>query len=302
MTTSTGKASTITLNNGVELPVLGLGVLLSRPNETAQAVETAINVGYRLIDTAAMYNNEREVGEGIRRSGIDRGELFVTTKLWLSDFGFDSALRAFDLSLKKLGLDYVDLYLIHWPVPSSFENTVAAYKALEKLLQEGRVRAIGVSNFKESHLNDLLERTEVVPAVNQVELSPFFAQPDIRETDRPLGIVTQSWSPIGGVYDRYKAITPDGARNPMEHPTVVGLAEKHGKTPAQVVLRWHVEHGLSAIPKSVRADRIAENIDIFDFSLAPEEVAAIDKLDTGHRAGPDPDVAHAGTWQVTIGD
>jgi diketogulonate reductase-like aldo/keto reductase len=288
----------ITLNNGTEIPALGLGVFLSPPEQTAAAVETAIANGYRLIDTAAAYNNERQVGEGIRGSGIDRDEVFITTKLWVSDYGWDSALDAFDASMRRLGLDYLDLYLLHWPVPSDFEATVASYQAAEKLLAEGRARAIGVSNFNPRHLEQLIARTDVIPAVNQVELHPYFTQQDVRDANARHGIVTQSWSPIGGVYDRRQT----GPTKPLENAAIVELASQHGKTPAQIILRWHIQHGLSTIPKSVRASRIAENIDVFDFTLSPEEIAAIDALDTGTRSGLDPETFDANSYAVTIQD
>jgi diketogulonate reductase-like aldo/keto reductase len=291
----------ITLNNGVKMPALGLGVYQSPPEQTVTAVEAALSTGYRLIDTAAAYLNEREVGEGIRRSGIDRSEVFVTTKLWMSDYGCDRTLRAFGISQRKLGLDYVDLYLLHWPVPTDFETTVASYKAAEKLLVEGRVRAVGVSNFSPRDLDGLIARTTVVPAVNQVELHPFFTQRAVREADAAHGIVTQAWSPIGGV-NRYVPKDATAVKNPLEHPTVVRVAAKYGKTPAQVVLRWHVEHGVSAIPKSVRPERIAGNFDIFDFSLTPDEVAAIDALDTGIRGGPDPEQVNPQMFNFSIPD
>ena len=299
--TRTKTTPYITLNNGVEMPAFGLGVYQSTPEQTTGAVEAAIANGYRLIDTAAAYFNERQVGEGLRRSGVDRGEVFLTTKLWISDYGYESALRAFDASLRKLGLEYVDLYLLHWPVPSNFEATVESYRAAEKLLAGGRARAIGVSNFSPKHLEDLIARAEVVPAVNQVELHPFFTQRELRAAHARLGIVTQSWSPLGGV-NVYAAADPQAVKNPLEHPAIVGLAAKYGKTPAQVVLRWHVEHGLSAIPKSVRPERIAENIRIFDFALTADEVAAIDALDTGTRGGPDPEVVDTGLFPIKIED
>ncbi len=298
METTVAKSPTLTLNNGIKMPALGLGVFLSAPEETAEAVTTAIADGYRLIDTAAAYQNERQVGEGVRRSGIPRSEVFITTKLWASDYGAERTLRAFDISLRKLGLEYVDLYLLHWPIPSDFGATVEAYRACERLLAEGRVRAIGVSNFGPKHLEQLRELTAVVPAVNQVELHPFFAQRDLRDVHARLGIVTQAWSPIGGIFN----LTPDAASRPLDHPAISTLAGKYGKTPAQIILRWHLEHGLSAIPKSVRPERIAENIDIFDFSLTPGEVAAIDRLDTGERGGPDPETVDATTFPVTIED
>jgi diketogulonate reductase-like aldo/keto reductase len=299
-TTSSGSPL-IVLNNGVKMPALGLGVYQSPPEQTVAAVEAALSTGYRLIDTAAAYLNEGEVGDGIRRSGIDRSEVFVTTKLWMSDYGYDRTLRAFNVSQRKLGLDYVDLYLLHWPVPTSFETTVASYKAAENLLADLRVRAIGVSNFGPKDLDNLIARTGVVPAVNQVELHPFFTQRAVREADACHGIVTQAWSPIGGV-NRYASKDVNAVKNPLEHPVVVGLAKKYGKTAAQVVLRWHIDHGLSAIPKSVRPARIAENFDIFDFSLTPEEVAAIDALDTGVRGGPDPEQVNPQMFNFSIPD
>jgi diketogulonate reductase-like aldo/keto reductase len=296
MTPATTPA--LKLNNGVTMPALGLGVFQSPPEETVNAVETALREGYRLIDTAAAYGNEREVGEGIRRSGVDRDEVFVTTKLWISDYGYDTALVGFDASLRRLGVDHVDLYLLHQPVPTDFENTIAAYKAAEQMLAEGRARAIGVSNFSTEHLRRLIERTDVVPAVNQVELHPYFTQPALRELHAELGIATQAWSPIGGVL----VYTPgsDEARGPLTDPVITDLAAKYGKTPAQVVLRWHIEHGFSAIPKSVKPHRIAENFDVFDFALTAEEIAAIDALDTGVRGGPDPETLNLDTVPIVV--
>jgi diketogulonate reductase-like aldo/keto reductase len=291
-----GTSALVTLNNGVKMPALGLGVYQSTPEQTAAAVESAVANGYRLIDTAAAYFNERQVGEGIRRTGIDRSELFVQTKLWISDYGYERALRAFDLSLRKLGLDYVDLYLLHWPVPLDFEATVASYR---KLLADGRVRAIGVCNFSPKHLDALIGSISIMPAVNQVELHPFFAQKELRKADAKLGIVTQAWSPIGGV-KRYWVQNSEKRQDPLAHPTVTGLAEKYEKTPAQVVLRWQIEIGNSAIPKSVRPERITENINIFDFKLTAEEIAAIDALDTGLRGGPDPDLVDTKMFPLKI--
>jgi diketogulonate reductase-like aldo/keto reductase len=299
--TISGRSPLLTLNNGVEMPALGLGVYQSEPRDTGQAVETAIRNGYRLIDTAAAYFNEREVGEAIARSGVERGELFITTKLWMSDYGYDRALRAFDVSLRKLGLEYLDLYLLHWPVPSAFETTVASYRAAEKLLADGRVRAIGVSNFSATHLQELSTRTSIVPALNQIELHPFFIQQELRDMHARLGIATQSWSPLGGV-KVYAAADRKAAKSPLEHPAVVSLAAKYRKTPAQILLRWHIEHGLSAIPKSVRPARIAENIGIFDFTLATDDVAAIDTLDSGVRGGPDPEIVSPQLFDLSIPD
>jgi diketogulonate reductase-like aldo/keto reductase len=293
MTTKTTPPA-LTLNNGVAMPVLGLGVFQSPPAETTAAVETAIAAGYRLIDTAASYDNEREVGTALRSSGVDRTEIFVTTKLWISDYGYDEALVGFEACLRRLGLDYVDLFLLHQPVPTAFDGTVAAYKAIEKIFAEGRARAIGVSNFSELHLEHLMEQTEVVPAVNQVELHPFFTQEPLRAFHAKHGIATEAWSPLGGIH-RYRPADPDAVLNAIEHPTVSSIADKYGKTPAQVVLRWHVEHGVVAIPKSVRPHRIAQNLDVFDFELTADEVAAIDALDTGVRAGPDPEAINMTT-------
>jgi diketogulonate reductase-like aldo/keto reductase len=291
----------ITLNNHVEMPAFGLGVYQSTPEQTTGAVEAALANGYRLIDTAAAYFNERQVGEGLRRSGVARSEIFVTTKLWISDYGYDSALRTFQASLRRLGLDYVDLYLLHWPTPSNFEATIESYRAAEKLFADGQARAIGVSNFSPKHLEDLIARTEVVPAVNQVELHPFFTQRELRAAHARLGVITQAWSPLGGV-NVYAAADPQAVKNPLEHPVIVGLAAKYGKTPAQVVLRWHIEHGRSAIPKSVRPERIAENIRIFDFTLTADEVAAIDALDTGARGGPDPEIVDTKLFPIKTED
>jgi diketogulonate reductase-like aldo/keto reductase len=290
---------TLELNNGVTMPALGLGVFQSPPEETVTAVEAALAEGYRLIDTAAAYGNEREVGEGIRRSGVDRSEVFIETKLWISDYGYDAALRGFDASLRRLGVDYVDLYLLHQPVPTDFESTIGAYKAAETVLAEGRARAIGVSNHGQQHLQNLIERTDVVPAVNQVELHPYFTQPALRDAHAELDIATQCWSPIGGVLV-YMPGDGSSGRSPLTDPVIAELASKYGKTPAQVILHWHLEHGFCAIPKSVKPHRIAENFDVLDFSLAPDEVAAIDALDTGVRGGPDPELLNRETLPLVV--
>jgi diketogulonate reductase-like aldo/keto reductase len=298
---SDAHPGSITLNTGAEIPMVGLGVFRAAQEQTADAVATALETGYRLIDTAAAYNNERQVGEGVQRSGIDRSEIFVTTKLWIGDYGHDTTLRAFDASLRRLGFDYVDLYLLHWPVPTDFGRTVEAYQVAEKLLAAGRARAIGVSNFQPHHLDDLLAQVEIVPAVNQVELHPYFNERALRAANTSHGIVTQSWAPIGGVYGR----RPEGAvaTKPLEHPVVRRLAESHDKTPAQILIRWHLDHGLSAIPKSVTPSRIRENLDVFDFSLSSEDVAAIDALETGVRAGRDPETVDESSHSpITIDD
>lgn len=282
-----GKSPSIKLNNGIEMPALGLGVFQSSPEDTIQAVATAIADGYRLIDTAHAYKNEAEVGEGIRQSGISRDRIFVTTKLWLTDYGYDAALRAFDESMSKLGLDYLDLYLLHWPT-RNFDATVQSYKAAEKLLAAGRVRAIGVCNHTEQHLDALISRTDVVPAANQVELHPYFAQQALRRKSSALGIVTEAWSPIGGVKRYWPGASGAGNGDPLADAVLAGIGQAHGKTAAQVILRWHFQNGVVAIPKSTRPARIAANIDIFDFVLSDAEMAKIDALDTGVRGGPDP--------------
>lgn len=287
----------ITLNNGVEMPALGLGVLQSEGGEATAAVSTALQAGYRLIDTAAAYFNEREVGQGIRDSGVDRADLFLTTKLWMTDYGFDSALRAFETSTTKLGVDYLDLYLLHWPWPENFNQTIAAYRAAERLLAEGRVRAIGVANFKPDHLRTLVKEADVVPAVNQVELHPNFQQPDQVALQGELGIVTQAWSPIGGVYGW---AGENGAVPPLQNETIRMIAEARGKTPAQVILRWHLQEGRSAIPKSVTPERIVENFEVFDFALTADDMASIAALDTGRRGAIDPDHATPAVIDLTI--
>jgi diketogulonate reductase-like aldo/keto reductase len=217
-------------------------------------------------------------------------------KLWISDYGYEPALRACQVSLRKLGIDYVDLYLLHWPVPADFEATIAAYRAAEKLLADGRVRAIGVANFTTKHLQDLIARTDVVPTVNQVELHPFFIQRELREAGARHGIIIQSWSPIGGVYVK----KPTAVQNPLQHAVISEVATRYEKTPAQIVLRWRLQHGLSAIPKSDRRERIAENFNIFDFELVSADMASIDALDTGMCGGPDPDRVDTElfTWKI----
>ena len=276
--------TTLTLNNGVEMPALGFGVFQTPPEQTVASVVEALRVGYRLIDTAASYFNEREVGEGIRRSGLDRSEVFIETKLWISDYGYDEALHAFDKSAGKLGVDQIDLLLLHQPLTTDFERTIGAYQALETLLADGKVRAIGVSNFMPEVLARLLAETEVVPAVNQVEVHPYFSQPDVQQADAEHGIVTQAWSPMGGITS-YRG---DPSRSTFSDPVIGEIAAAHGRTPAQVMLRWHLQEGRSAIPKSVKPERIAANFDVFDFELSAAELARIGGLDTGVRGGPDP--------------
>ncbi|MFI0150134.1 aldo/keto reductase [Streptomyces lydicus] len=269
------KVPAITLNNGIAMPQLGFGVWQIPDDEAFTAVGQALETGYRSIDTAAIYGNEEGTGKALAASGIPREELFVTTKLWNSDQGYDSTLRAFDASLGKLGLEYVDLYLIHWPLPSQ-DNYVATYQALEKIQAEGRAKAIGVSNFQPAHLERLLAETSVVPAVNQIELHPQFQQAESRAFHARHGIATEAWSPLGQ------------GKGLLEDPTIGRLAAKYGKTAAQVVLRWHLQLGNVVIPKSVTPSRIAENIDVFGFELDAEDLAALAGLDAGKRLGPDP--------------
>ncbi|MFK0402007.1 aldo/keto reductase [Microbacterium sp. NPDC090225] len=288
----------LTLNNGVALPAIGLGVFQSAPEETAAAVAEALRIGYRHIDTAAAYRNEREVGEGLRRSGVDRADVFLETKVWVSDYGYDETLHAFEKSTGKLGVDTLDLLILHQPVPTRFEKTIAAYKALEALLADGRVRAIGVSNFMPHHLERLLQDTDVIPAVNQVELHPYFTQQDVQKADAAHGILTQAWSPIGGI--TFYPGWGDGKRSVLDDPTIAELAQTHGKSPAQVMLRWGVQQGRSVIPKSTNPTRIAENFDVFDFELSTDELARIDALDTGVRGGPDPDQPRDAFFDVVI--
>ncbi|MCX4409677.1 MULTISPECIES: aldo/keto reductase [unclassified Streptomyces] len=277
---------TLTLNNGVEMPALGLGVFQTPPDETRAAVTAALDLGYRHIDTAAAYGNEREVGQAIRDSGVAREQIFIETKIWISDYGYDEALRGFDKSAAKLGVDRIDLLILHQALPSDFDKTLAAYRALEKLLADGRVRAIGVSNFMVDHLTALLDATTVVPAVNQLEIHPYFQQRAVLDFDDQHHILNQAWSPIGGItfYPGYG----EHRRSVLEDPAVTAIAETHGKSPAQVLLRWGIQHGRSVIPKSTKRHRIAENIDVFDFALTADELKALDALETGRRGGPEP--------------
>ncbi len=260
----TTPVPSITLNNGVELPALGLGVFQSPPEQTTSAVEAALAAGYRLIDTAAAYANEREVGEGIRRSGVPRDEVFIETKVWISDYGYDATLHAFEKSARKLGVDQLDLLLLHQPLPSAFDRTLDAYRALEKLLADGKVRAIGVSNFMPEHLDRLLAETSVVPAVNQIEVHPYFQQTRAaararRARHRDAGVVAHRRDHVVPGHGEAQLRRPDAARDRAPARQVA----------AQVMLRWHLQEGRSAIPKSVRPERIAENFDVFDFELTP---------------------------------
>jgi diketogulonate reductase-like aldo/keto reductase len=288
----------LTLNNGVEIPPIGFGVFQSSAEETAAAVRTALEVGYRHIDTAARYGNERQVGEGIRDSGIDRSEIVVETKIWVSDYGYEETLHAFEKATRKLGVDQIDVLILHQPAPMFSDRTIQAYKALEKLLADGDVRAIGVSNFLPHHLADLFAQTDVVPALNQIELHPYFSQPDVRAADAEHGILDQAWSPIGGI--TFYPGWGGGQTSVMKDATIGAIAEAHGKSPAQVMLRWQLQHGRSAIPKSTNPGRIAENFAVFDFALSEDEVAAIDGLETGVRSGPDPDGTDSSRFEAVI--
>jgi 2,5-diketo-D-gluconate reductase A len=267
---------TLTMNDGRTIPQLGFGVFQVPPEETAQAVSTALEAGYRLIDTAQGYQNEEGTGEALRRSGLPRDEVFVTTKLTNSEHGADRALRAFEGSLHALGLDEVDLFLIHWPVPAQ-DLYVQTWQTLAKIRAEGRARSIGVSNFTQAHLDRLIRETGVVPAVNQVELHPRFPQAELRAYHAAHGILTEAWAPIGQ------------GQGLLTDETIVRLATRKGRSPAQVVLRWHMQLGNIAIPKSVTPDRIRENIDIFTFTLDEAEMQQLNGLATGERLGPDPD-------------
>ncbi|MDX3059757.1 aldo/keto reductase [Streptomyces sp. NE06-03E] len=269
------QVPTITLNNGLEMPQLGFGVWQVPDDEATAAVTTALEAGYRSIDTAAIYGNETGTGKALATTDVPREELFVTTKLWNSEQGHDSTLRAFDTSLDKLGLEYVDLYLIHWPVPAK-DAYVDTYKAFERILADGRAKSIGVSNFLPEHLERLLGETSVVPAVNQIELHPQLQQAEARAFHAEHGIVTEAWSPLGS------------GKGLLEVPTVVAVARKHGRSPAQVVLRWHLQTGHVVIPKSVTPSRIAENIDVFGFELDADDLAAFAALDEGKRIGSNP--------------
>jgi len=266
---------TVTLNNGVTIPQLGFGVFQVPDDETTTAVAAALEAGYRSIDTAAVYGNEAGVGRALAESGLAREELFVTTKLWNADQGYDATLAAFDTSLDKLGLDHVDLYLIHWPTPAR-GLYVDTWRALEKLLADGRIRAAGVSNFQPGHLRRLREESPLVPAVNQIELHPGLQQSELRAVHAESGIATEAWSPLA-----------QGAL--LDDELLTSLAGRHGKTPAQVVLRWHLQLGNVVIPKSVTPARIRQNIDVFDFELSAADMDAIAGLDRGMRTGPDPD-------------
>jgi diketogulonate reductase-like aldo/keto reductase len=275
MTSATDQVPRVALRPDVEIPQLGFGVFQVPPKETEEVVARALQAGYRHLDTAAAYGNEGAVGQAIHASGLDRGEIFVTTKCWNDDHGHDKAKKACKASLERLELEHVDLYLIHWPVPSH-DLYVETWQAFIELQAEGLVRAIGVSNFQPAHLERIVAETGVVPAINQVELHPYFQQTGLRHEHAQLEIVTEAWSPLGQGLE-------------LADPAIVAIAEAHAKTPAQAIIRWHLELGNVVIPKSVTPERIVENFDVFDFELTADEIEAIRELDAGKRIGPDPD-------------
>ena len=273
----TGAMATpvITLNNGVEIPQLGFGVFQIPDEETTAAVAVALEAGYRSIDTAAVYGNEVGVGRALADSGVARDELFITTKVWNADQGYDSTLRAFDASIERLGLDRIDLYLIHWPTPE-FDQYLDTWRAMESLVEDGRLGAAGVSNFQPAHLRRVFDSSDLVPAINQIELHPGLQQSELRELHAEHGIATEAWSPLGrGVL--------------LDDPAIEKIATRLGRTPAQVILRWHLQLGNVVIPKSVTPARIRENFALFDFELSDDDMTAIGDLDRGQRIGPNPD-------------
>ncbi|MDT5185033.1 MAG: 2,5-diketo-D-gluconate reductase [Mycobacterium sp.] len=267
-------APSITLNDGNSIPQVGLGVWQTPPEETERAAATALQAGYRHIDTAAAYGNEREVGRAVTESGLPREDVYLVTKLWNADHGYASTLAAFGASMDRLGVEYLDLYLIHWPMPAK-NAFVDTFKAFAHLRDQGRIRSIGVSNFEPEHLRILVDGTGIVPAVNQVELHPLLQQQELREVHAQLGIATEAWSPLG-----------QGSL--LSNPAVTAVAETHGKTPAQVLIRWHIQLGNIVIPKSVTPERIVSNFDVFDFELSEQDMASISSLGDGTRLGPDP--------------
>jgi len=268
-------APLVEMNDGRSIPVIGFGVWQVPDDVVVDATLKALEVGYRHIDTAYIYHNERGVGEALRRSGLDRDDVFVTTKVWNTDHGYDETLRAFDKSTGLLGIDEVDLYLIHWPTPAR-DIYLDSWRALIRLREEGRARSIGVSNFHEAHLRKIIDETGVIPAMNQIELHPWLPQAHMRDIDARLGIKTEAWSPLG-------------SGRLIDDPVIGEVAAKHGKSPAQVMVRWSIQLGNIVLPKSVTPERIEQNIDVFDFELDDADMAAIATLDSGRRTGPNPD-------------
>ncbi|MGL5406659.1 MAG: aldo/keto reductase [Propionibacteriaceae bacterium] len=287
---------TYLLNDSITIPKIGLGVFQSNAEQTLSAVSSALDCGYRHIDTAAAYGNEREVGRAIADSGVSRDEIFIESKVWISDYGYDQTLHAFEKAATKLGVETIDLFILHQALPSDFNKTLASYRALEKLQAAGKVRAIGVSNFMVPHLTQLLAATDVVPAVNQIEVHPYFQQRELQTFHAEHGILTQAWSPIGGI-----TFYREGQhQSPLTDPSILAIADSCDKTPAQVMLRWHLQQGRQIIPKSVTPARISENFNVFDFELTSEQLANIDALDTSHRGGPEPEAITLETYGMLI--
>lgn len=274
--TTPAASPELTLVDGNTIPQLGLGVYKVADDDAAKLVSHAIQHGYRLIDTASMYENERGVGQGVLNSGVPREEIFVTTKFWVDDLGYENTLAAFEKSRKQLGLDYVDLYLIHWPAPKRGLLYVESWRAMEKLKQEGLIRSIGVSNFHPHHIEEILKASDEVPTINQIEMHPWLTQENVLQFDSSHGIVTQAWSPLA----RGKI---------LGNELLDSIAARHGKSPAQIVIRWHIQRGVGVIPKSNSPERIIENMNVFDFSLTDDEVAQISALNTNTRTGVDPE-------------
>jgi 2,5-diketo-D-gluconate reductase A len=268
-------APLVEMNDGRSIPVIGFGVWQVPDDVVVDATVKALEVGYRHIDTAYLYHNERGVGEALRRSGLDRDDVFVTTKVWNTDHGYGQTLRAFDKSTGLLGIDEVDLYLIHWPTPAR-DVYLDSWRALIRLREEGRARSIGVSNFHDAHLRKIIDETGVIPAINQIELHPWLPQTELRDIDARLGIKTEAWSPLG-------------SGRLIDDPVIAEVSAKHGKSPAQVMVRWSIQLGNIVLPKSVTPERIEQNIDVFDFQLDDADMAAIATLESGRRTGPNPD-------------
>ncbi|PZF26926.1 aldo/keto reductase [Curtobacterium sp. MCLR17_045] len=289
----------VTLNNGVVMPSIGVGVLQSSPGDTVVAVDSALRAGYRLVDAAAVWMNERQVGEGLRASGVSRDEVFIATKVFATQYGYEKTLHAFDVATRKLGVTTIDVFMLHQSAPWMFDQTLEAYRALETLLGDGKIRAIGVSNFTGEHLDRLLNERTTVPAVNQIEFHPYFVQHEIMAANDALGIHTQAWSPLGGILS-FAGFSGAAITSPLQDPAILDIAAAHDRTAAQVILRWHLQRGRSVIPKSIRLDRLNENLRVNDFSLTHEELALVDALDRGARGGPDPDVENPPELMIPI--